>query len=203
MRTVTELVHVETAGEVIDATPTHPFYVDGYGFKPAGELKAGDLLLLLDGTCCEVTHIEKEHLSKPVVVYNFEVEDWHTYYVTGKGVLVHNTCLEMPGGGGSGTKPEQLHHFATNKNKTYTPQFEEIANKYGLDLDDAWNKKYMPHQGRHPNEYHEYVLESMKQFDNIAQGDKNVFLKLYEKMKINITDNHDMLYKDYWRNGEH
>ena len=105
--------------------------------------------------------------------------------------------------GGSGTKPEQLHHFATNKNKTYTPQFEEIANKYGLDLDDAWNKKYMPHQGRHPNEYHEYVLESMKQFDNIAQGDKNVFLKLYEKMKINITDNPDMLYKDYWRNGEH
>ncbi len=57
--------------------------------------------------------------------------------------------------GGSGTKPEQLHHFATNKNKTYTPQFEEIANKYGLDLDDAWNKEYMPHQGRHPNEYHE------------------------------------------------
>lgn len=61
----------------------------------------------------------------------------------------------------------------------------------------------MPHQGRHPNEYHEYVLESMKQFDNIAQGDKNVFLKLYEKMKINITDNPDMLYKDYWRNGGH
>jgi hypothetical protein len=72
-----------------------------------------------------------------------------------------------------------------------------------LDLDVAWNKEYMHHQGRHPNEYHEYVLENMKQFDNIAQGDKNVFLKLYEKMKINITDNPDMLCKDYWRKGEH
>ncbi len=105
--------------------------------------------------------------------------------------------------GGSDTKPRQLHHFATNKNKTYTPQFEEIANKYGLDLDDSWNKEYMPHQGRHPNEYHEYVLENMKQFDIIAQGDKNVFLQLYEKMKVHITDHPEMLNKDYWRNGEH
>ncbi|SFF99672.1 hypothetical protein SAMN04487761_10129 [Lachnospiraceae bacterium C7] len=32
---------------------------------------------------------------------------------------------------------------------------------------------------------------------------KTFFLKLYEKMKVHITDNPDMLYKDYWRNGEH
>jgi hypothetical protein len=101
--------------------------------------------------------------------------------------------------GGSGTKAEQLHHFATNKNTTYTPQFEKIASKYDLDLDDAWNKEYMPHQGRHPNEYHEYVLDNMIEFDKIAQGDKNIFLKLYEKMKVHIIDNPDMLYKDYWR----
>ncbi|SHN49056.1 A nuclease family of the HNH/ENDO VII superfamily with conserved AHH [Butyrivibrio hungatei DSM 14810] len=100
-------------------------------------------------------------------------------------------------------KPYQMHHFATNKNKTYTPQFEDIANKYGLDLDDAWNKEYMPHQGRHPNEYHEYVLDNMIEFDKIAQGDKNIFINLYEKMKMHITDNPDMLYKDYWKNGEH
>ncbi len=39
--------------------------------------------------------------------------------------------------------------------------------------------------------------------NSIAQGDKNVFLELYENMKKYITDNPDMLYKDYWRNGEH
>ncbi len=105
--------------------------------------------------------------------------------------------------GGSGTKPEQLHHFATNKNKTYTPQFEKIANKYGLDLDDARNKEYMHHQGRHPKEYHDYVLDSMTEFDKIAQGDKNVFLKLYDNMKNNIMENPDILYKDFWRKGEH
>ena len=80
---------------------------------------------------------------------------------------------------GSVTKPNQVHHYATNKSKTYTPQLEEIANRYELDLDDAWNKDLLPHQGRHPNAYHEYVLDSMKQFDNIAQGDKDIFLKLF------------------------
>lgn len=103
----------------------------------------------------------------------------------------------------SNTKSEQLHHFATNKNKTYTPQFEKIAEKYGLDLDDFWNKEYMPHQGRHPNEYHDYVLERMIQYDKIAQGDKGVFLNLYEQMKKEVTNNPSVLYKDYWIKGDH
>ena len=103
------------------------------------------------------------------------------------------------GEGGTTTKPNQVHHYATNKSKTYTPQLEEIANRYGLDLDDAWNKDLLPHQGRHPNAYHEYVLDSMKQFDNIAQGDKDIFLKLFDNLKNNVKSNPDMLYKDYWK----
>ncbi len=40
-----------------------------------------------------------EHLENPVKVYNFEVEDWHTYYVTEMGVLVHNMREVAIGGG--------------------------------------------------------------------------------------------------------
>ncbi len=99
----------------------------------------------------------------------------------------------------STTKPNQMHHYATNKSKTYTPQLDEIAKKYGLDLDDAWNKGWLPHQGRHPNAYHEYVLDSMKQFDDIAQGNKEIFLKLFDNLKSNVKSNPAMLYKDYWK----
>ena len=98
-------------------------------------------------------------------------------------------------------KPQQVHHYATNKSKTYTPQFEEITKKYNLDLDSKWNKDLFPHQGRHPNLYHDYVLESMKQFDEIAQGNKDIFLQLYESLKTNIKNNPEMLYKDYWITG--
>ena len=96
------------------------------------------------------------------------------------------------------TKPNQIHHFATNKSKKYTSQFENIAKKYGLDLDGDWNKELMPHQGRHPYAYHEYVLDNMQKFDKIAKGDKTKFLMLYDQMKQKIISNPNMLYKDYW-----
>ena len=95
-------------------------------------------------------------------------------------------------------KPNQMHHFATNKSKKYTSQFESIAKKYGLDLDDDWNKELMPHQGRHPYAYHDYVLDNMQKCDRIANGDKTKFLKLYAQMKQKIINNPEMLYKDYW-----
>lgn len=81
------------------------------------------------------------------------------------------------------SKPTQEYHYASNKNKTYTPQFEEITNKYGLELDNEWNKDLFPHQGRHPNAYHDYILNSIRQFDEIAQGNREIFLELFENLK--------------------
>ena len=97
-------------------------------------------------------------------------------------------------------KPDQIHHFATNKSQKYTARFEKISKKYNLNLDDPWNKELMPHQGRHPNEYHDYVLDQMKKFDMVSKGNKDVFLKLYEQMKQKIIGKPEMLTKEYWRN---
>lgn len=96
-------------------------------------------------------------------------------------------------------KPNQVHHFLTNKSKTYTKQIEKITKKYGLDLNGAWNKAPMPHQGRHANAYHDYMLEQINQIDNIAQGDKDLFIELFDQVKENVIDNPDMLYKEFWR----
>lgn len=73
-----------------------------------------------------------------------------------------------------------------------------------MNLDDDWNKVLLPHQGRHPNAYHDYVLETMKKYDAIADGDQEIFLSLYKGLKDNIIENPEMLYKDYWieRNGK-
>ncbi len=98
------------------------------------------------------------------------------------------------------TKPNQVHHYATNKNKIYTQEFKDITDKYGLDLDADWNKELLPHQGRHPNAYHDFILDEMKNIDNIANGDKEIFLELYEsEIKSVIRDNPDMLYSNYWK----
>ena len=77
-------------GEEIITTETHPFYVNKYGFIKAGELIVGDELLDVNGNVLLVENFDVELTEKPVKVYNFQVEDYHTYHVSGFGVLVHN-----------------------------------------------------------------------------------------------------------------
>ena len=86
------LIHVFVGNEEIKATPEHPFWVEGKGFVTADALRAGDEVRLCDGSRTNVEKTEEEVLEEPVQVYNFEVADWHTYYVSGTGVLVHNSC---------------------------------------------------------------------------------------------------------------
>ena len=54
-------------------------------------------MLTADGEVLTVARVELEVLEEPVRVYNFEVADWHTYYVSEEEVLVHNTCTAGPG----------------------------------------------------------------------------------------------------------
>ena len=94
-----ELVHVTITNdsgktENIDTTVRHPFYVVDYGFKYASELKIGDRVKSVDGDIYEVSNVDSEKLAKPVKVYNFEVEDWHTYFVSEEMILVHNMCAK-------------------------------------------------------------------------------------------------------------
>jgi len=87
-----ELVHVFVSGEEITTTTEHPFYLPVKGWIPASELAAGDALLLLNGEYAVVEAVHQELLEEPVKTYNFQVEGWHTYYVSALGVLVHNSC---------------------------------------------------------------------------------------------------------------
>ena len=91
-RETDELVRVYAGGEEIITTAEHPFYVPKRGWTAAIELRAGDVLVNVNGEYVILEKIEHELLESPVKVYNFEVEDFHTYYVGDSGVLVHNTC---------------------------------------------------------------------------------------------------------------
>lgn len=95
--------------------------------------------------------------------------------------------------------PLQMHHFATNKNKAFTPRMEKIAKQFELNLNGAWNKELMHHLGRHPNDYHEFVLFNMTKAAKESKGDSKVFLELFEEyVKKPILDNPDLLNKSGW-----
>lgn len=85
------LVHIEAAGEQIQTTLGHPFFVIGKGWVKAGELESGNVLKLYGGKEAEIESISIKE-SKPVTTYNIEVEDYHTYYVTQSDILCHNAC---------------------------------------------------------------------------------------------------------------
>ena len=87
-----ELIHIGVNGETISATPTHPFYVDKLGWTLARSLRAGDILVLSNGELVTVEWVQHEILESPIKVYNFEVQDFHTYFVGQSSVLVHNDC---------------------------------------------------------------------------------------------------------------
>ena len=95
--------------------------------------------------------------------------------------------------------PWQTHHFATNKNKKFTPLFNAILKKYALTLDQPWNKELMRHSGKHPYDYHKFVLESMKLCEHLAKGDTEKFINEFGKYKKKIIDNPSMLRKDFWK----
>ena len=90
-----ELVHIKVNGEEIISTPTHPFWVPEKGWTDAIQLRAGDRLQLLNGEYVIVEQVQHEILEAPVTVYNFEVEDFHTYYVSDSAILVHNACSSV------------------------------------------------------------------------------------------------------------
>ena len=96
VRKTRELVHIIVGGKEIVSTPDYPYYVEGRGFVNACQLCIGSPLLDADGKILEVEQIYKEQLGKneEVKVYNFQVEDWHTYHVGEMEVLVHNAEYE-------------------------------------------------------------------------------------------------------------
>ena len=88
-----ELAHVFVDSEEIVCTPGHKFYAPEKGWTSAIKLRAGDKLQLVNGEYVTVEKVQHELLEEPVKVYNFEVEDFHTYYVGADvQVLVHNMC---------------------------------------------------------------------------------------------------------------
>ena len=86
------LVRIYVGDEEIETTPTHPFWVIGKGWVAAGDIEAGDKVYLYSGEGKEVKEVRFEYLDTPIKVYNFEVEDWHTYFVSEQDVFVHNSC---------------------------------------------------------------------------------------------------------------
>ena len=95
VREIEQLVHVFVGGEEIITTVDHPFYVRNYGFMVASKLRKGDKLITSSGSELIIEDVRFEHTEEPVKVYNFQVEDFHTYHVGNNQIFVHNAKCKV------------------------------------------------------------------------------------------------------------
>jgi hypothetical protein len=89
-REATRVVDIQIGDVTITCTPEHPFWVPGRGWLEAGALQVGTLLLTKDKQTLSIDSLSRREGA--FKVYNIEVEDLHTYYVSNLDILVHNEC---------------------------------------------------------------------------------------------------------------
>ena len=89
---VLRLIELDIDGEIIKCTETHPFQVKGKGWIDACNLNPGDVVYTKNWDTAVVKSVSLLELDEPVEVFNFEVEDCHTYFVGEISLLVHNGC---------------------------------------------------------------------------------------------------------------
>jgi hypothetical protein len=111
-----DYVTPEGETDTLYATPEHPFWVKDHGWTPAGRLQSGHVLeicdpdgydegyrrmgslqeLALSGGRWSATVVSVAESDLVTTVYNFEVEEFHTYFVGVFGVWVHNNSRLFP-----------------------------------------------------------------------------------------------------------
>jgi Pretoxin HINT domain/A nuclease family of the HNH/ENDO VII superfamily with conserved AHH/Pre-toxin TG len=187
-REVSQVLDVQVGSETITCTAEHPFWVMGKGWVGAGDLIVGDLLTTQTGTTAGVEKIE--HRAAQVKVYNFEVEDFHTYFVSQLGILVHNTCGNLDRGDINqnivGGVPDGYrgHHLIPVKVAQEFPVMQHAAKNLGYDINRTNNGIALPgsgqealasglpyHGGRHIPEYTDLARKRLDDLqDDYDQG---------------------------------
>lgn len=127
---VDRLIELEIGDETLRCTETHPFQVKGRGWVNAADLKPGCIVYTKDWNTEVVLSINLIELDEPVEVFNFEVEDCHTYFVGEQCILVHNSCQVHGKSHGSAT------HKATIDSKAKAMQSSG-------DYTDIWLNKQL------------------------------------------------------------
>jgi len=154
---VDSTVKIQFANEIIETTPEHPFFTKK-GWKNAANLDVNDEIKTINRAWVKIISIV--FLYKEQKVYNFEVEDWHTYFVGNCGFLVHNAlkpCLaqmiddaivEMDAIKGKlkSSIGEEISDFSLTKNGEWVSSMKqnnpELLKVTKLEADDI-GKKYL------------------------------------------------------------
>jgi Pretoxin HINT domain len=148
VRTASVILDIQIDGDVVSATPEHPFWVVGKGWQEAGQLERGSQLLTKNGKIVQVGSVNRREGS--FKVHNFEVEHSHTYFVSRQGILVHNKC------GPTGRAPEYFggqvseSQFLNSAERYLGSGYGEFSTGRFISSDGMRQVRFGPHETRGP-----------------------------------------------------
>jgi hypothetical protein len=150
VRETCDILMLDIGGERIVTTPEHPFYVvqnDRYdGYVAAKHLAVGDRIQTSDGGYAVITAVEQSVTDEAITVYNFTVDENHSYYVGENELLVHNvSCVSKKmaeaGKGHTGRyEPKNLNEQLAMEQVKSNPSNGEWLKRINLG-DDRWDAK--------------------------------------------------------------
>jgi hypothetical protein len=117
---------------ILETTREHPFYLDVEGWLRSAAFRTGDLLIEADGSLSTVIDSRFESHPEGILVYNLEIEEFHTYFVrakdsTAEPLWVHNYGEDI------------LPEFGESADGTLTEseraEIQAIADKYNTQID--------------------------------------------------------------------
>lgn len=185
---VNELVDLTINGETITTTRNHPFYLPKYDtWATADSLIKDDIVLTFNGEYENVSDV-KIYECANTFVYNFTVEDTHTYYVGDEGVLVHNSCSKE-----ADVTDNETNYWRSKAGKTAKKEFlNDIVDGtdfHGLDIFD-----------KHDREIIEFI-QKYKRYPSFANGDgiQCEFAHAVDVNKITSAYKNGLVSKEWWQ----
>lgn len=184
-KTTTSTIDIYIDGEKITTTEEHPFWVPEVGWVKANDLNAGTYLQTRTESRLDIDKVEKH--TGLTTVYNFEVAEFHTYFVSDLGLLVHNNCSKnakilrqnMEAAGETFGAGDQAHHItpALDGRTQAAIDARNTLNGLGIASNDAANGVRIPisqHQGQglHRGSTYGKINEELGQAANKSDAER-------------------------------
>ncbi len=110
----------------IETTDDHPFWVPAKGWVFTLDLKPGDQIETDGYGLVKVNGVKDE--QRTALTYNLEVADYHTYYVSKRKLLVHNSKCDLAKSAGNSLKGKPRIGSANKTDPTH--RFNDIIDNY-------------------------------------------------------------------------
>ena len=145
--------------EQIVATDGHTFYVVDVGWTTADAIQVGQKLVGAGGAVLTVVANQDWKPDGGVVVYNFQVEGDHTYFVgdihaQGEWVWTHNACNPLALNMAAAKiirPPESAAHHIVAQSAALAAPARAVLKKFSISVDSIDNGVYLPRFLSSPN----------------------------------------------------